>query len=270
MSDAPTRSHNNPPGQVEPEPIFTADGLLDQITAAWAHLAKRTEERLAGFERFKTLTENGFPSADVRAKANDFYKQLSDEAKLIEGVRKQVGKPLLDATAVVNTFFLRTMVEPLNAAAAVVRQRCTVYDQEVKRQADEAIRQRRLQEETAEKARQAEIARQAEAAAQTGDDAALDAAIAAEQAAAEAAPQAPIAAPSAADATRIRGTDSVSSLSGRWVVEITDPTLIPREYLMPNMVKIEAEMKSSRIKNGPPTAKIPGVVFKQEQQTRFR
>jgi hypothetical protein len=41
---------------------------------------------------------------------------------------------------------------------------------------------------------------------------------------------------------------------------------IPAAYMTPNLVLIEAAMKTSRVKSGPPTAVIPGVEFYLEEK----
>lgn len=123
MSDTPPpRSHNQPPELTEPAALYDPAGLPELLRADWGHLVLSVQGLLEGIERFKAAYGPGLlgtplTTDEEAGKAGDFYKQLSDMADHIEAVRKKVKAPLAEAVKAVDDYFIRGLVEPLQAGA---------------------------------------------------------------------------------------------------------------------------------------------------------
>ena len=266
----PPKNHNAPP------PLIEVDGLEQRLLAEWSHLFDRLSEFRDGVERWKALhfAQGTIAIADDadQGASGDFLAQIQDQIRMIDGdgnkasLRLQVKEPITAAGRIVDGLFKARLADPLRSLAAEIHGPMHAYAVAKRRAAEEAAaaERRRAQEEADKLAREAAIAAKAAAAANQEPDAvaaaaaAEEAAIAAEQRALEV----PVASPKAADASRTYGAlGSVSSLRTTWKVRITDASKLPREYLTPNMPVIEAAMKASRHRGGPPAITIPGVEF---------
>lgn len=268
MSDAtaPARGDNLPP-------LIDVDDLKPKLLRDWGHLFEKLKEFEAAherwFEKHVVRDEHGkvlrltILDDDDQGRCGDFLSQLNGWAKTIDGpgndsIRAKVKEPVLQASRIIDGTFKAELADQFRRLAAGVHAPMEAYAirkaDEAKRVA-EAARQAAMAEAARKEKEAQDLARQA--AAKNAAPEALDAAIDAEQAALDAqhaADLVPVDAPKASDASRTYGTlGSVSSLRTNWQVEIVNADLLPREFMMPNMALLEAKMKSSRVKNGPPT-----------------
>ena len=183
----------------------------------------------------------------------EHYRQISAELvtaktidRRIEETRLEMTRPLDQSKANIKSFFDTLRLRP-RALIQKFTYALDRYDAEQRRIADEA---RRQAEETARKAREFEERRAARAV-ERGD---FDTAEKANQAAATV--QAPVI---AAKIPEVKGVATIEV----WKYEVTDASLLPREYLKPDEVAIGAMV---RAKKGDTT--IPGVRVYSETSRR--
>jgi hypothetical protein len=252
-TEEPRLGHNNPP----PDQIIDLDDATKAAQEKAAEHAARVAELLAGFERWKAL---GPIADDVRqGRSGDFAVLLGKDIKLIEADRTAVKEPVLALSRAVDAAF-KAHTDPLLAAKQDIESAQTVY---AKAKAAEALKAAQAERERLQREAAAQRQRDIEAA----ELAAAEAELNGEEAPAiVVAPVAQIALPTVAEVTRTNGDYSLSSLKGTWKVRVVNAAEIPAAYMTPNLVLVEAAMKSSRVKSGPPTAVIPGVEFYLEEK----
>jgi hypothetical protein len=233
----PERGESDLSGALNPQQ------LKDQLAVDYDNRVSRTEALLEAAERLSQQTAHGFPTADLRVRANDFVGQLKTEAGLVKAAHKKVKAPVLEASRVIDGFFL----------AGLANRRMTAYDR-----AEE--QRRRAEAEAAARAAE-EAARQAEVKAKAGANAeAIEIAIAAARRAEEAARHA--AAP-AAEHSRLHGDlGTVSSLRRRFAYRVIDERAVPREFLMIDETAVMAAGKAG--------TDVPGIEFYYETRTTVR
>lgn len=211
-------------------------------------------------------------NAEGFAEAGEDLKKIKGAARRLEDLRTAITRPMDAAKKAVLDLFRGPEERLANAERQIKRAMITWQDEERARQRaeqarlDEIARREREAAErkaAAERAK-AEAARQAaEAAARAGDAAAAaKAAAAAERADARAQGQADKAATSIAPSV-VTAPPKIQGVSTRQVAkfEITDPSQLPREYLMPDEKKIRGVVNA--LKAG---ASIPGVRVWLEDQ----
>jgi hypothetical protein len=238
-------------------PIIDLDAATTATQEKAAEFQSRATELLAGFDRWKAL---GPIADDTRqGKSGDFAVQLGKQVKLIEDARTDVKAPIIALGRAVDAAF-KAHTDPLLAAKQDIESAQTVY---AKAKAAEALKAAQAERERLQREADAQRQRDIEAA----ELAAAEAEMNGEEAPAiVVAPVAQIALPTVAEVTRTNGDYSLSSLKGTWKVRVVNAAEIPAAYMTPNLVLIEAAMKSSRVKSGPPTAVIPGVEFYLEEK----
>lgn len=244
--DPPPRGHNSG----DPGPVFD----IEDATLAAQERARRHkatfDERMAGFKRWQTaIAELGIADDVMQGRSADFYKQLGETAKLIDGDREATKRPVLDLGRLIDAEY-RGYTEPLEAARGAINRAMTAYA----KQKAEAERLR-LKAEADERMRQ-----EREAAELAAAEAALNG-----EPEPESLPEPPEAAlPTLAEASRVQGDyGTTASLRGKWVHEVTDLSLVPAPYLMVNDAAIKAAIKGG-------VRAIPGVRIYQETKVQVR
>jgi membrane protein involved in colicin uptake len=256
----PPIGHNEPP--LDLHQALDPDVLRKQILRDYANLTTRRDELLAAFERFKIKTEKGIADDDTQGKGGDFIRQIKAAVNVADTARELVKKPILEASRLVDGHFKRELIEPMERAATEATARLTTY---AKAKAEKA---RALAQAEAKRIAD-EAAALALKAARDMDTDALDAAIAAEEQAADAAAAAAKA--PTAELSRVRSDyGSAVSLGGTWTYEVTDKTLVPREYLMVNDAMVKAVMASDAAVKKAGAQPIPGVRFYKDEKARVR
>jgi hypothetical protein len=240
-------------GESDLSGALNSQQLKDQLAVDYDNRVSRTEALLEAAERLSQQTAHGFPTADLRVRANDFVGQLKTEAGLVKAAHKKVKAPVLEASRVIDGFFLAGLANRLTEAVRLLEDRMTAYDR-----AEE--QRRRAEAEAAARAAE-EAARQAEVKAKAGANAeAIEIAIAAARRAEEAARHA--AAP-AAEHSRLHGDlGTVSSLRRRFAYRVIDERAVPREFLMIDETAVMAAGKAG--------TDVPGIEFYYETRTTVR
>jgi hypothetical protein len=147
------------------------------------------------------------------------------------------------------TALIASIIDPLKEAKDIVSRKATAW----KRAEDERLRQAELQRQADEKKRiEDERLRQAEALAASGDMAIAEKLLEEEIIVV---PQAPVVVAAVAGA----------QIRENWTFEITDESLLPREYLVPDMTKIRGVVKAMKGQT-----KIPGVRAFDQGTVAFR
>lgn len=204
---------------------------IDEQTQRKAHEA---EQLPATYENFEILGASEFEGA------GETLKEIKDKSKALDDMRKSITRPLDDSKKRIMDFF-RKPADALKKAEGFVKAAMLAYsdEQENKRlyeesrlrfeQAKEAARLERLAEKAKERGA-AEKAREFEQ-----RQAIVEQAVVYVE---------PIAAP------------KVAGISGRetWMFDIVDASLIPREYLTPNMALIGQTVRAQKGK-----IPIPGI-----------
>lgn len=245
--------------------FLNPERLLGHLQFTYADRETRAMDLRSGYDRFAAKTADGITDDETQAKAGDFVKQLTQAISDIDRTREDVKAPVLAATRVIDGYFKRQMVDPLEAIKRSVAAGMNAYL--AKKQAE--IRQQR----EAEARRQQEEATRLAALAERDDsDQATDRAIAAEQAAmdATAAAQAPV----------IRNEVKVRSDLGTTVgtrtkrvgkvidlmelIKAVAAGKAPSNLLMPNKAIIDA-MARDRSQTD-----LPGLVFENETTVAIR
>jgi predicted nucleic acid-binding protein len=225
-------------------------------------------------EKFDVDGKLRIPDEETAGKATDFAKMLKACLSAMDAARKLEKKPFDEAGATVQNFFTKKM-KALQIALDAVSMALLNYGRE-KQAREQALidAARRKAEEEARAARAAAAAEAARAAAseRPPEPDLLAAAAAATTEAAQAQRQG---AQRVSEAGRTRGDHgAVATVAISYKAEVIDFDLLPREYMMPDMSKIEAAMRGSRQREqgvlGAPTIVIPGVVFNKVEGARIR
>lgn len=236
---APAIGHNNPP---EPTPFEIFEARVAELQATGNRWATERPE----------ITDD-----DMAATARDYQAQVTAEEKAAEALRRGINKPLEEQVKANNARFATPMAT-LAACKTMIGQRLAAYLQKVRQLQDE---ERRRKEAEALKARQEADRLAREAAGGKGDvigaQVRADEARAASDAAFKAADQAARAAP----VVRGQFATKAASLRTLWKFEITDPALVPREWLTVDESKIGQAVRRS----ANPVREIPGVRIWDEQ-----
>mgnify|MGYP000168031833 CR=1 FL=1 len=171
-------------------------------------------------------------------------KNLAKNAKkietLIEDKRKEITKPLLDEKKQIDDF-AKSITADLNAAVKDLRAQILKYEQEQERARQEELR--RLEAERC--AREEELSRQM-AEAHRIDPVVVQKFQELKSQQAVAVAESP-----------------KNSITKVWTFEIIDDNLIPREFLMPDEIKIKAAVRAG-------FREIPGVLIYQKDQLVIR
>jgi hypothetical protein len=273
-TEMPTVGHNAPP-------LVDIEDLKFKLRRDWAHLFVKLEDFEEAFYRWQNLhavkDDSGnilrcvIADDDDQGKSGDFLSQINSWAKTIDGpgndsIRAKVKEPVLQASRIIDSTFKSDLADRFRVLATGVHGAMEQFAKSKAAAARAAAEAERAEafRIAAEKQREAdELAKLA--AKRNADPDTLDKAMEAEQAALDAQHEAalvPATAPKASDASRTYGSlGSVSSLKTTWIVEVENEALLPREFMMPNMALLEAKMKSSRVKNGPPKDPPTGVRY---------
>lgn len=235
---------------------ISAAVLRTEIEYDYADAMKRVEELIDEDAKRRDRFPKGFPSAEVRERANDVAKQIKDQIAHLKDLHEKTKKPFLDCGRVVDGWFNAERIKPLDDALAWLMRQATAWDNQVRAAASLKARQ---EKEAAEKAA-AEMLALSDIGKAT--DEAVDAAIATAESAARAVER-PVAA-----VTRVYGstTGGVSSQSTKWAVKVVDKTKVPLEYLIVDEAGLLA-MRKVRKWTG---AEVGGVEFVEEFETKFR
>lgn len=224
---------NNPP-PINLSDLLDPAVLQDQLGLDHARLVSRRDALLAGVARFHTSHGAGIASEEDAAAATDFVRQIKASAKEAETQHAAIKRPVLNAGKAIDGFFKAGISERLTAAARGIEDVLTAYS-------TEKMMTARREAERVRAAAEEEAKRVAAAAERTLHPELLDQAIAAE-AAAERARK--VEGASTATMSRTRGDlGGVVSLRSRWTFRVTDPVLIPREYLMVDETKLNAAIR---------------------------
>lgn len=256
MSDSLT---NAPPPPSPP----TSPQIIEYLDYAGTALKERRDLLVTAL----TADAKAHPKIDdddVLAEIGENMKMRSAFARTADNRRKDEKEPFLTGSRVVDAWF-KTLLTPLDTAAAAVQKIADEYAQRKVREAREkAERERKIAAEEERKALEAASEKlRAGQDAQAALDHAATAAEAAEAAEKTAAARAP-------DLTRTRGVyGAVSSAREKWRWELRDISKVPREYLMvnPDAVKAAAAARDER---GKPTTVIPGIDWVVDTKMGFR
>lgn len=205
---------------------------------------------------------------DEAVAAKDFADQLRAEAKAAEIERKAINAPwqaMVDA----NNATFRTLNAMLAACVAVLQPKLDAWAKRLREEQD------RIKRETEQKAiaaqREADRLKAAAAkAADTGKGDVVGLAVAAQQAEEGAAAAFKKADKAAAAQPILKGSygGRGSSLRTFWKFEITDAAAVPREWLMPDEIKIGAAVRRKLDgSEGPPLRALAGVRIFSEEKT---
>jgi hypothetical protein len=258
--------HNQPPPApfdlyAEIKTLLDPEILWDQLEMDNKDRLTRKVELLAsGAKVMELYGKKGIPNDVEAGKVADLMGMMGRTADATEAIRKTVGKPMLDATEVVNRFFKHTISDPLWQASrkgSDLQKLLTRYG------VDKAAREKQQREDEARAARE-EADRVAKEALKSGAREELKQAYVAD----DAAQQAEIAANAPqADLSRVRGDMGTnSSLREEWVFEVANLAEVPREWLMLDESKVRAAIR----RKDDPVRDIPGLTIKAVPQMRVR
>lgn len=209
---------------------------------------KAQAERTAAEQFLATAQATAITNAQQNEAAGAYLKEIKAKAKEIEAVRVSFVKPLNDQVKVINDWFKRPL-DILSQAEAAVKRVMLAWDQaERKRVAEEEarLREEARKREEAERAKLEKRASKAEASGKEEKAEELR-----QQAAMVSVPAPVLAPPPRASGVQVRKS---------WDFEITDPALVPREYLEINEVKIRKVVLALK-----GDTSIPGIrVFEKE------
>lgn len=225
---------------------------------------------------------------ELRARINDQAKKLDDDRlELTAGLRAKV-KELNDE---VNS----TYILPLQADLKKLDASITAFFAKKKADADAAAKEKARVEQEAQAAAAAALKAQQEAeakrvaaeqlaaeatteadkvaaqqlvqeAAQQSHDAAVDVAAAAHTL--DVAASAPVAPAARRSVTGIAG--SFVGMRDNWIAEVTDAKLVPEEYLIAPIDRVDMKLLNAKAKSQKANASVPGVVFKNVQVPNSR
>lgn len=196
--------------------------------------------------------------------AVDQTRQIKTLAKQIEDYRKSITDPKrAEIEAIMDAF--RPAKEFLEKVEKAIKGSLTLFDQEQRRIAAEAEKER-LRQQQVERDRQAAEQRNAEAllaqadeAAAAGDTAAAEALE--EQAMALQEVATPISVPMPVVATKVRG----AAVRKKWKCRVVNPREVPPEYQMPNQQMLDAYAESFK-----ENAKLAGCEFYCDETVAIR
>lgn len=185
-------------------------------------------------------------SKDNYVEAGEILKRVKGRYQEIEAKRKEMTAPLDETKKRIMDFFRQPLDRLANAERAIKAEMVRFSDeQERLRKAEEERLQRLAQEE--QRQRDETLQKEIDAAQERGDDQTAETLL--QSATKTAVPTVHI------DKPKVEGIKTVT----RWKYRITDESLIPREYLMPNGMLLGSVAVSSK-----GTVKIPGVEFYSE------
>jgi hypothetical protein len=290
-------------------PLTPPEDLVKRLdlehAALFAEAANLDAEQAALPDDLKTDEDSAAVSA--------FVVKLKTTARKVEGVRVEEGRPYLEATRIVNETF-KSVTEQLEASAKALTARVGIYnkakaereraerlrlEQEQRQRAEEQrAEEQRLREaaetaareadEAAARIRQAETAedyeaaaadmRQREAAAGIARDAAEGAAKTAAQAERKADTAARQADGPTSTLSRVSGLGATSSVTKRWVGEITDRPALVRSlgalgpFFSDNELDtlVARAVRLSAASGAISGLRIPGCVIEQRDYTNIR
>ncbi len=235
----------------EPIALISADDLRED----WRYKETRKAELVEQVDAWIADHPHGIESDDADGIVSAIIKQLREEARQVDEIRKRVKQPFLDATKVIDGFF-KAIIDPMHSAGERLTRLSTEYG--LKKLA-----------EAKRRAREAEVAAREEAMrlAAAND---LDRALAQEEIAENIAAT-PI---DSADASRVHGDyGTTASLRSSWTYEVVDKMALIRavadgsisaDALVVSDDWIKSKIKQRNGRDGIIAEIIPGVVFRQE------
>lgn len=249
---------NHPPmALVDYAPVLTAAAVHAQLTAEYAPGAERTKELKAGVANFANVYPDGLQNQSDAEAATDFVAQIKKHASTLEATRVKVKGPFLEAGKQIDTYFGNDKKLMDGRAAHLETAYLTPWARKVaaERQAAAAAEAKRLQDEADKLA--------AEAAASVIEADVNNAVVALNKAdVAVRKAEAP-----AAAFSRERGVSGATSgLRKQVVITLTDPTLVPPEYWVVDMVKARADLTRAV----DPVSSIPGITVTHEFVAKVR
>lgn len=209
-------------------------------------LTPEAQELIAFSKTFLATAEAIIISTPQEAQlAVDQTRAVKECAKALDECRKEMTRPLDEQkTALIDTF--RPAVDTLAKAEQLLKGAIGAWNAEQARIAAEQEKERQRlakierDRQEAEQASAAELLRQAEQASAAGDFAAAEALE--ERAAAAQEVAAPIALPATFAPAKTRGAASRTI----WKCKVINPTLVPRDYCMPNQTLLDALAASTK------------------------
>lgn len=260
----PAPGHNLPPQPVVAQPGLglTAEQWVEWLDHVFEETARRRDELLASFERFK----DGFAeitSDDVQGRAGDLRNKLRDLLKQAKNHHEREKMPVLTAQRAIDGY-LKRFLAPIESAAATVQSRMDAYARKREEESRAAARadaeRKRLEAEAATTHAAETLApedlKEAAAATETAEQA---------TAFADARP---------AEHSRVHGPlGSVSSLTGTWKFVEEESDLMdlakavvagkaPLAYLAFNTTRIGVAIRTERVRE------IAGCVIREERHVR--
>lgn len=239
---------NNPPGLILPTPAEVKDHLEIETLALrqrGAELKKMVEDYLAELREITNDEEQG--------RAADVVAQIKAHLSVLETRRKAAKNPWNQGGDAVQAYFA-ALVKRMPSTDAIVRQQ-TVY----------AVALEARKREAAERARRIAEREAAEAMAALEEGLSSENLDMAEAAVTEASKANALATAKAADLSRTQSDLGVTtSLRTKLVIEVTDVTKLPVQYLLPNETAIRAAVQAAK-KIGQ-DIQIPGVRIIWEKQ----
>lgn len=181
---------------------------------------------------------------DTDLQASEFLSHVASARKRFEAARLELVKPLKDHARMIDDRFKRATA-PLREADSLVREKVIVY----RRRREAAYEEARLAEQRAADAER--LAREADFAGAEGIAVQATALAEQQRAVVDVAPV----------TARVEG--GAATTRGRWVAEVVDEGLVPREFLKPDTVKINAAVRGG-------ARDIPGVRIELRSELAVR
>ncbi len=248
----PLAGHNS--GVTDWAELLDLETISMSLDVEYGHLKGKKDKLMTAYDTLVARFADGLKSDDDVAKVNDIGAQMKAQAKLVDGTREIVKGPFFKADKAVQQFF-RNIGEPLEAGVKKLESKISEYNRK------KAAEAKRLADEEAARRRE-EANRLAAAAESSMSQDVLEEAINAE---AEAGKAEKAAAGPVANFTRTRGNFGMSSSSIKYVFEVEDLSLVPREYF------ILDEAKVKRAINGKDRIEaIPGLKIIDEMKSTIR
>ncbi len=252
--------HNRP--AYDPNEVIDLLTFAEWLRDSYAHLFEEQKGYIAAAENWKAAHPTGIADDNDQAASTDQVAQALTFIDAVHGKQNSVHtlakKPFLEGGRICDAILNTELAGKLRDAVAPMKKAMKAY-------ADARVAQL-CREAAEEQERLAEAVRKAQASAPVDD---MDAALQAEQDALDAIQSA--ASIKTASVSQTRGEyGTLSGLRETWHVRVTNEEKVPRKYMSPNIALIEAAMKASRVKGGPPTIEILGVQFYTETSLNVR
>jgi hypothetical protein len=246
--------HNVGATQTNWAELLDPEGLRYLLGVEHESLLTRKDRLIEMSDNFWLDHPDGILTDADAAAVTDVGAQIKAQAKLVENTRVIVKAPFFQADKAVQAFFLG-IHDPLDKAVKTIEAKISKFTR------DKAEAARKLAQEQAAAAKVA-ADRLAAVAIQTESADMLDQA---EIVAEEAKQAARVAGAPIAAFSQVRGNYSMSSGSIRYVFEVENIDLVPREWLMINESKVKAAINGKNRIDA-----IPGLKISEDYKTTIR